>query len=87
MGNQFLWADPGASRKQLAYVSMLNSDAIAAIAAWKDVDINLIRECNEMLQRDLEKYEEMVSHWSGASTEEDADRKSVRKRQKDPEEL
>ncbi|CAL1131568.1 unnamed protein product, partial [Cladocopium goreaui] len=32
----------------------------------QDVDINLIRDCNEMLQRDLEKYEEMVSHWSGA---------------------
>ncbi|CAK9102388.1 unnamed protein product [Durusdinium trenchii] len=36
----------------------------------QDVDINLIRECNEMLQRDLEKYEEMVLHWSGAVKEE-----------------
>ena len=31
----------------------------------QDVDINLIRECNDMLERDLEKYEEMVRHWSG----------------------
>ena len=29
------------------------------------MDISLIRDCNDMLQRDLEKYEEMVSHWSG----------------------
>ena len=42
-------------------------DAIARIPSLQDVDINLIRDCNEMLQRDLEKYEEMVSHWSGAS--------------------
>ena len=35
-------------------------DAIARIPSLQDVDINLIRDCNEMLQRDLEKYEEMV---------------------------
>lgn len=35
------------------------------VPLWEDVDISLIRDCNDMLQRDLEKYEEMVSHWSG----------------------
>ena len=36
----------------------------------QDVDIQLIRDCNEMLQRDREKYLEMVSHWSGLRSAE-----------------
>eukprot|EP00437_Effrenium_voratum_P008468 CAMPEP_0181427500 /NCGR_PEP_ID=MMETSP1110-20121109/16204_1 /TAXON_ID=174948 /ORGANISM="Symbiodinium sp., Strain CCMP421" /LENGTH=624 /DNA_ID=CAMNT_0023550715 /DNA_START=39 /DNA_END=1913 /DNA_ORIENTATION=+ len=31
----------------------------------QDVELELIRNCNEMLQRDMAKYGEMVQHWSG----------------------
>jgi len=36
----------------------------------QDIDIGLIRECNEMLQRDVAKYSEMVAHWSGEVKED-----------------
>ena len=32
---------------------------------FEDVELELIRNCNEMLQRDMAKYGEMVQHWSG----------------------
>ncbi|CAE7660372.1 Cep164 [Symbiodinium pilosum] len=36
----------------------------------QDIEVSLIRECNEMLQRDVAKYSEMVAHWSGEVKED-----------------
>lgn len=35
-----------------------------AYRSKQDIDISLIDECDEMLQRDVAKYSEMVTHWS-----------------------
>ncbi|CAJ1413854.1 unnamed protein product [Effrenium voratum] len=41
-----------------------------AYRSKQDIDVGLIYECDEMLQRDVAKYSEMVAHWSGEVKEE-----------------
>jgi len=42
----------------------------SAYRSKQDIEISLINNCSQMLDRDVAKYEEMVLHWSGDTKEE-----------------